>query len=128
MTTTAKAQTTYQLYIGLSTTVDIRIGQLGTFTFPEGQYVYTGSAKNNIDARVQRHLSRDKKLHWHIDYLLNSAHASILSVKRTTLSECTANLAVRGEIVVNRFGASDCRAGCGSHLKRIDSNTSATSN
>ena len=87
MTTTAKAQTTYQLYIGLSTTVDIRIGQLGTFTFPEGQYVYTGSAKNNIDARVQRHLRKDKKLQWHIDYLLNSAHASILSVERTTLSE-----------------------------------------
>ena len=119
MTTTSKTNTTYQLHIELSTTIDIIIGQLGTFTFPEGQYVYTGSAKRNIDARVQRHLRRDKKLHWHIDYLLNTAQANIVSVKRTALSECTANLAVKGEIVVNRFGATDCRSGCGSHLKRI---------
>ena len=116
---TKTPETTYQLLIELSATTELRIGQLGTFTFPSGQYVYTGSAKNNIDARIQRHLRRDKKLHWHIDYLLNAAEANIVSVKRTALSECTANLTVKGEIVVNRFGASDCRSGCGSHLKRI---------
>ncbi|ABS60668.1 MULTISPECIES: GIY-YIG nuclease family protein [Fervidobacterium] len=38
-----------------------------------GLYVYVGSAMNNMEKRIQRHLSSKKKFHWHIDYLLEHA-------------------------------------------------------
>ena len=43
---------------------------LSEFLLKKGIYIYTGSAKKNIDSRIKRHLSNSKKLHWHIDYLL----------------------------------------------------------
>jgi len=32
---------------------------------------------------------------------------------------CASNRAVRGRVVASGFGASDCRAGCGAHLKYL---------
>ncbi|HSF57479.1 MAG TPA: DUF123 domain-containing protein [Candidatus Binatia bacterium] len=46
------------------------MGKLGDAVFPAGTYVYTGSAMKGLAARVKRHCSRKKKIHWHIDYLL----------------------------------------------------------
>ena len=69
----------YQLHIHLNKNIEIEIGKLGKFTFPMGNYVYTGSAKKNIDERIKRHKSNssDKKLYWHVDYLLNDKNAKI---------------------------------------------------
>ena len=65
----------YQLHINVKDDIEIEIGKLGRFKFLRGNYIYTGSAKKNIDARIARHIykSKDKKLYWHIDFLLNSA-------------------------------------------------------
>lgn len=109
----------YQLHIHLSQELKLRIGCLGEFTFLEGRYIYTGSAKRHLEARIARHLSRDKKLRWHIDYLLTAMGVTVLEVHRSTTEECVWNQATRGEIVVPGFGATDCRRGCGSHLKRL---------
>lgn len=108
---------TYQLSIHLSRSVSIQVGRLGRFTFPAGDYVYTGSAKRNLIARVRRHLSNEKKLRWHIDYLLASRYAKVKHVSLSSRPECQCNQAVLGEVVVKGFGASDCQALCGSHLK-----------
>ena len=59
---------TYQLTIQLKQDSTVQIGKFGTFEFPAGYYVYTGSAKRNLEARIQRHLSKEKRLKWHIDY------------------------------------------------------------
>ena len=64
------AARTYQLLITVSAPVRVTVGRLGTFDFPAGDYCYTGSAVRNIEARIRRHLSPLKKMHWHIDYLL----------------------------------------------------------
>lgn len=109
---------TYQLVIDLAREVTVRVGRLGVFRFPPGRYVYTGSAKRNIEARIARHLSAAKRLHWHIDYLLAAPGVSVSRVRRSRRAECDLNRATRGNIPVPGFGASDCRAGCGSHLKR----------
>ena len=82
--------------------------------------MYTGSAKRNIEARIARHLRAEKALRWHIDYLLKAPGVRILEVKRSRRAECALNRAVRGRIPVAGFGASDCRAGCGAHLKYLD--------
>ena len=112
---------TYQLDIHLSRKQRIAVGRLGTFEFPAGHYRYTGSARCNLTARVRRHLAKTKKLRWHIDYLLAAPHASVTGVKLFAQPECAVNQQIPGEIIVPGFGASDCRARCGSHLKLIDS-------
>jgi Uri superfamily endonuclease len=110
---------TYQLLIDVAKPLRIRVGALGRHDFSAGRYVYTGSAKRNFEARVARHLSRAKTLRWHIDYLLAARGVRVVDVRRLDEAECTVNRNTVGAIPVPRFGASDCRAGCGSHLKRL---------
>ncbi len=45
----------YQLYIELKLPTTLTIGKLGEVNFSAGRYVYAGSAKRNIDARISRH-------------------------------------------------------------------------
>jgi Uri superfamily endonuclease len=110
----------YQLTIAVSKPVMIAIGKLGIFNFPAGEYVYTGSANRYIDARIARHLRAEKTLRWHIDYLLNVPEASVMKVAQFTESECAVNQRSKGRLVINRFGATDCVHGCGSHLKLMN--------
>lgn len=109
----------YRLLLKLPEEMDIRIGALGRFTFKKGWYVYTGSAETNLIARLTRHHQSEKKLRWHIDYLLE--YAEIWGTNLYTLignEECDLARAVLkwngAEIPVPRFGASDCQ--CPAHL------------
>lgn len=111
------APTTYQLHIRLAQPLRVQIGRFGEFDFPAGDYVYTGSAKRNFEARVARHLRREKRLRWHIDYLLAAPGVAVVEVVRSSEPECALNQATAGEVPVAGFGASDCRRGCASHLK-----------
>lgn len=96
--------------------MEITVGALGKQRFPAGHYVYTGSARRNLEARIRRHLARDKRLRWHIDYLLDRPGVRILEVTTSDRPECAWNQSLRGIIPVPGFGASDCRKGCGAHL------------
>jgi sugar fermentation stimulation protein A len=109
----------YHLLVHVDQPVSVRIGRLGTFAFPAGWYVYTGSAMGGLEARIARHHRRRKRLHWHIDYLLTEARLMDIATTPTTKPiECMRNrevLALPGaSVIVPRFGASDCR--CRSHL------------
>ena len=108
---------TYRLHILVGRTRILDIGRLGRFRFPAGRYVYTGSARRNLVARVRRHLSREKRLRWHIDYLLAGHGVRVTAVELSRDPECEVNRASGGEVVVPGFGASDCREGCASHLR-----------
>ncbi len=110
---------TYRLFIRVKRPVRLTVGRLGTFSFPAGRYVYTGSARRNLEARVARHLRKDKPLRWHIDYLLASPHATVERVERSTEAECVLNRQGGGTVPVPGFGASDCTAGCGAHLRYL---------
>ncbi len=110
---------TYQLHIELTRDVTLTVGKLGTFSFPKGRYIYTGSARKNIDARIKRHLRSAKKLRWHIDYFLSHPAARIMGVAILKSGECAGNKRVKGHIIAPRFGATDCREGCVSHLKCV---------
>ncbi|MCD6384930.1 GIY-YIG nuclease family protein [Candidatus Sumerlaeota bacterium] len=109
----------YVLLIRLKKNQVIQVGRLGKFTFPRGYYTYTGSALAGIENRLKRHLRKDKRLHWHIDYLLTYAtiikHATIITNEKI---ECQVNkflLSQKGaRIIAPGFGSSDCR--CISHL------------
>ncbi len=110
---------TYQLHILVKKALAIAIGKRGSFEFPAGEYIYTGSANRNIESRIARHLSMAKKLRWHIDYLLSAPEVEIIGVRMSAKAECAVNQQTPGETIVPRFGATDCRNGCGSHLKFI---------
>jgi Uri superfamily endonuclease len=110
---------TYQLHITLQRAQRVHVGRLAEFLFPAGTYLYTGSARRNLSARVRRHLSRQKKQRWHIDYLLMTPEARVTAVGLFSETECCCNQRVNGEILLAGFGASDCRVQCGSHLKYL---------
>ena len=77
----------YILLIDLSRSLKIRIGSLGEIYFEKGRYAYVGSAQNGLEKRIARHFSKEKKIFWHIDYLLE--HGKIVDVfyKRAGKSE-----------------------------------------
>ncbi|MFO1402296.1 MAG: GIY-YIG nuclease family protein [Steroidobacteraceae bacterium] len=112
-----RAATSYQLLIEVAAPLRVCVGRLGTFDWPAGRYVYTGSARRQLEARLARHQRPDKRLRWHIDYLLQAPGVRIARIRRSGREECSWNQATPGTIPVRGFGASDCRAGCGSHLK-----------
>ena len=116
------AAISYQLSIDVRSPLRIRVGRLGDFLFPAGRYVYTGSAKRNLEARIARHLRKEKTLRWHIDWLLSAPGVKVVAVKRSVAGECALNQSVAGKLVVPGFGASDCRNRCGSHLRYLGAN------
>lgn len=108
---------TYALLIALEREASIAVGRLGLFAFPEGYYLYVGSARGGLQPRVRRHLGSEKRLRWHIDYLLE--HAGVVEVwYAEDLKECLWATVARempgARVLVPRFGSSDCR--CPSHL------------
>ena len=109
---------TYILLLDFSSPFDIQVGALGTLHFDPGRYCYVGSAMGGLDQRLRRHLSRDKKVRWHIDRLTVRADAAeAWESYPEYIEECDlAHLAEGcGMVPVhNGFGCSDC--GCRTHL------------
>ena len=110
---------TYALIMRCKKTGRTKIGRLGTLQLRPGFYIYVGSAQGpgGIEARVTRHRRRNKKLHWHIDYLRR--HTAL--IETWTLAgtanhehDWSAALEKKYASAHGRFGASDCR--CQTHL------------
>ena len=111
----------YILLIKINAKIQEKIGSLGRIEFDKGIYAYVGSAQNNLEKRIQRHKAKNKKVRWHIDYLLNNKSLKILKVfykKAGKEEECkiAKKLSKTGKIIPN-FGCSDCE--CESHLFKI---------
>jgi Uri superfamily endonuclease len=106
----------YLLLIRLRQSEIMRIGKLYIIAFPRGYYAYSGSARNGLEARIGRHLKRDKTCHWHIDYFLEKAEVEKVFVWQTDERlECLIAQALSQDFqCVRGFGCSDCR--CYSHL------------
>jgi Uri superfamily endonuclease len=117
---------TYCLCIKVQGDIAVEVGALGNITFPEGEYVYVGSALNSLEPRIKRHMltsTGDHDVtHWHIDYLLRELSASIRTVyvvETEERLECSIaeRVADHGQ-PVKGFGCSDCK--CVSHLYRVE--------
>ena len=112
----------YALILNVRKEFSSSIGSLKNIQFKEGNYIYVGSSLNSLEKRVQRHISKEKKTHWHIDYLTASQHSSIekiLCLKTESKLECklSQNIAkMSNTIPVEKFGSTDCKSGCESHL------------
>lgn len=112
----------YVLIICVKKGVKIKVGALGAVNLREGKYAYVGSAQKNLEQRVRRHLRKDKRKFWHIDYLLDSDAAEVVEVRYKNgdkTEECKiAQLIAKQGKAIEGFGASDCR--CISHLFQIE--------
>ena len=111
----------YVLVIKNSKDQTIQIGKLGKIFFKKGCYAYVGSALNSLEGRINRHMRKDKKFHWHIDYLLDKTKiVDVFCKKSKRKEECeTANIFSNFESIKG-FGCSDCK--CKSHLFYVDKN------
>jgi Uri superfamily endonuclease len=102
------------------------IGAKGVITFTPGYYMYIGSAMGKIGSstilnRVKRHLrtANEKRVYWHIDYLLRNDNAQIVSIllcpsKIRLECEIASELEKNADKLVDGFGCSDCD--CSTHL------------
>ena len=124
----------YSLVFIIPQAIQIEIGSLGAIRFEKGTYAYVGSALGigiaSLEGRIKRHISKKKRAFWHIDYLLMHEKVRIVEViyARTNRNmECEIIRILQSSrkvtIPIGRFGASDCRRRCGSHLCYIKADT-----
>ena len=104
----------------------LRIGSLGLHDLDAGIYVYVGSAHGpgGVFSRICRHLRKEKKRKWHIDYLTTLNDCEILGAiifHATERLECkiAEKLIDSGfRYPIRKFGSTDCK--CPAHLFVID--------
>jgi Uri superfamily endonuclease len=115
----------YILIIHVKKDLEVKVDGLGKLRFKAGYYAYVGSAMNSLEARIARHLRKNnKKLWWHVDYLLANESAHVVDVlirESDKKEECSIarELAERFE-VIRGFGSSDCK--CEGHLFYLGKN------
>ncbi len=116
----------YALLFSLPETVTLAVGRLGVFEFPDGDYLYLGSAHGSggLRARIAHHVRTAAQPHWHLDWLRPRmlALGGWFSTASGNL-ECTWSqsiLRLPGTCTpAPGFGAADCRSRCVSHLVRL---------
>ena len=113
----------YLLCASLSSPTRIRVGALGEISFQPGIYLYCGSAMGGVHDRVGRHFRKEKKIRWHIDYLLSSSDPfGALIFTEQNVTECLLRRKLSETGLLNvpamRFGSSDCD--CPSHLFHLE--------
>ncbi len=109
----------YILLARLGKTQKIKPGRLPEADYKEGIYLYVGRARTGLLARIRRHIRRQKKLFWHIDYLLQKAKIEAIWIRKHYFDECNiadmiGDFHTTKGIPVKGFGSSDCR--CPGHL------------
>lgn len=116
---TKKLKGTYCLVIEFKKDSKIKVGKIGRTDFKEGYYVYVGSALNSLGSRLKRHMNSEKKIFWHVDYLLDDPNAEIVEIVFAVDEgkwECKLGdmISTEADGQVPNFGCSDCK--CRSHL------------
>ena len=114
-----KTKGLYLLVLRLKKREEISVGKLANTTFWPGIYLYVGRARSGLAGRIRRHVRKEKKLFWHIDYFLQSAKIEDIWIKDNDFDECQVAHAIENQLEgsfspLKKFGSSDCR--CSSHL------------
>ena len=102
---------TYILFIKINKDLKIKVGSLGILKFRKGIYAYVGSAKKNWKSRIKRHFSKNKKIHWHIDYLTSNKFVNpyaVYIIEKNEESKIASLMLKYGEPIID-FGSSDTK-------------------
>jgi Uri superfamily endonuclease len=119
VTAKEKDKGTYILLANLDKTQKIKPGKLPETDYEKGIYLYVGRARTGLQARIKRHIRSQKKLFWHVDYLLQKAKIMDIWIRQDPIAECRTADEIRhsrppAPKAIQGFGSSDCR--CRSHL------------
>ena len=123
-----RKQNAYVLHIDVQRPLTLRAGALQGACLPAGRYVYVGSARTAMAARIARHVrlatQKTGKLRWHIDYLLTHPQTQLTGATVLADSnECRISLQIASRkgvtAPISHFGSTDCRSGCKAHLYRL---------
>ena len=87
------------------------------FHLEPGYYAYVGSCGINCAKRVSRHMSKEKKKHWHIDYITD--FCDVIAVLVLNLPEKEIARRMSKYPYIPGFGSTDDRQNP-SHLFKID--------
>ncbi len=115
---------TYLLLLELEKYQKVKPGKLEEADFKKGIYIYVGRAKRGLKARIRRHIRKEKKSFWHIDYLLHKAKIREVWTRQNYFGECQTASTIRQFLpaspsVHRGFGSSDCH--CPGHLLPVSS-------
>ena len=109
----------YCILFRLTEAVTVETKGRKRFKLKRGLYGYAGSAMGSggVEKRVERHLRREKKPHWHLDFLTVTpsfkAEKVLVFYGKNVECEVARALSKIGKAVPG-FGSSDCK--CESHL------------
>jgi len=111
----------YALVIDISREVRIEIGSLGKHLLRKGCYVYVGSAKGpgGLRGRISRHLRKNRRKRWHVDYVLEIGEVKLIAYVASDISECSVVkklLKIGLTAPIKGLGSSDCKQGCPAHM------------
>ena len=114
-----KTHGAYILVTAINSSCKVRVGSLGEVFLKKGYYAYVGSAMGpgGLFCRIRRHLSRVKRLKWHIDYVLEAGRVICVAYTVSDVKlecEIASLIAEKYSIVVEKLGSTDCR--CKSHF------------
>jgi Uri superfamily endonuclease len=115
---------TYLLLLELEKIQKIKPGRLAEADYKKGMYIYVGRAQKGLKARIRRHTRKEKKLFWHIDYLLRKGKLREIWTRENFFDECRTASKLRDFLlspspIRKGFGSSDCR--CPGHLLHVSS-------
>jgi sugar fermentation stimulation protein A len=107
--------TTYVLVLEKKTSSPVVLKK-ETIFMKRGIYMYVGSAKRGMHARLARHVRKEKKLFWHIDYVTSRPDVTVKVILLSPGKECATlrEISDLGVLFGRRLGASDCT--CPSHF------------
>jgi Uri superfamily endonuclease len=113
----------YVLEIYSPRSFEIELKSFQHISFRRGYYYYIGSAQKNLNSRIERHLKKDKTLHWHIDHITSLPFIKINDINIfpdvAKEYECRLVYYLTGKyntvFPAKKFGSSDC-SNCYSHL------------
>ncbi|MCK5238692.1 MAG: GIY-YIG nuclease family protein [Candidatus Thorarchaeota archaeon] len=116
----------YCLIISVRAKGKVNTASLGKIEFEKGYWLYIGSAQGtgstSLENRIRRHFRNEKKIHWHIDHLLETNAKIIEAIWAETSEDMECVIAQHLEGLEDfiwgpkGFGASDCTKSCSSHL------------
>jgi len=112
---------TYALVLESRTETAVQVGRCGTLLVQPGFFVYVGSAlgPGGLCARLNHHLRRAVRPHWHIDYLRREAMLAAVwyrcgRLRREHVWARFLKSMTDSSVPLPGFGSSDCK--CASHL------------
>ncbi|MFW9799114.1 MAG: DUF123 domain-containing protein, partial [Candidatus Thorarchaeota archaeon] len=126
MTQNSTVKGVYCLIFRIHQETIVPFGSRGDVGFVPGDWVYVGSAmgtsSTRLENRISRHFSTEKKLHWHVDFLIEKVGlpVGVVWAEAEREMECMVAEKLRldedFEIGPRGFGSSDCSGHCGSHI------------